>query len=179
MDLVLIAAVSINNVIGINGQMPWRIPEDLTRFKELTLGHPVIMGRNTYESIPNKFRPLQGRHNIVMTSNPDFRDNGIYIAHSLEEALAEADKAPLIGENPPLVYIIGGETVYRDTMPLATKLEITHVKRVVTDGDAFFPPINHHEWQGVPVDYGETEFNKDGIPIEKEYSFVTYTKTRR
>lgn len=62
MDLALIAAVSINNVIGINGQMPWRIPEDLTRFKELTLGHPVIMGRKTYESIPKKFRPLPDRH---------------------------------------------------------------------------------------------------------------------
>lgn len=82
----------------------------------------------------------------------------------------------MISENPQRAYVIGGETVYRAAMPLAKQLEITQVKRIVTGGDAFFPPINSHEWLVVPVNYGKTRFDENGIPVEKDYSFITYTK---
>ena len=168
MDLVLIAAVSKNGVIGENGQMPWRIPEDLTRFKELTLGHPVIMGRKTYESIPHKFRPLPDRYNIVITRDKYFYDKGIYVVHSLEDAIEEAKKHLKVGENPPLAYVIGGGTIYYATMPLAKRLEITHVDRIITGGDTFFPLIHPTEWTSETIDYGEK--------IIKEYSFIRYTR---
>lgn len=167
-DLVLIAAVSKNGVIGKNGQLPWRIHEDLTRFKELTLGHPVIMGRKTYESLPHRIRPLPDRYNIVMTNDPNFKDEGIYIAHSLEEAINQAEKKSKIGEHPPLVYVIGGQTIYTITMPLATQLEITHIDVMVDNGDAFFPRIDPYKWTSETIDYGER--------IIKDYSFVRYTR---
>jgi len=178
-DLVLIVAVSQNGVIGKNGIIPWTIRDDLTRFKELTLGHPVIMGRKTYESIPLQFRPLPGRYNIVITHDKYLHDKGIYVAHSLEEAIDEAKKHSKVGENPPLAYVIGGGTIYQATMQLAKRLEITLVDVIIANGDAFFPVINRHEWQGVPVEYGKTIFDENGIPIKKDHSFVTYTRIKK
>lgn len=168
MDLILIAAVSINSVIGKNGQIPWNYDEDLTRFKKLTLGHPVIMGRKTYESLHHRVRPLPDRYNIVMTNDQNFKGEGIYIAHSLEEALTQAEKKTIPEENPPVAYVMGGQKIYEITMPLATQLEITHVNLMVKKGDAFFPRIHPADWTSEKIEYGEK-----GI---KDYSFVRYTR---
>lgn len=126
----IIAAVGDGGVIGVDGGMPWHIPEDLRRFRELTMGGTVIMGRRTWESLP---RPLDGRRVIVLTHNA--LDN-VETASSLEEALS------LAGEN---VFIAGGGEVYREALPLADRLYITRIEGV-HEGDTFFPPINAREW---------------------------------
>lgn len=149
MDLTLIAAISQNYVIGNKGQIPWKLPEDMKRFKELTTGHTVVMGRKTYESIG---RPLPKRKNIVVTKS-DLQQEGIIVAHSIDEALELGDGK---------TYIIGGQQIYEQTIERANKLEITHVHKTV-EGDAFFPTIS-----GV---WKETK------RIDREgYSFVTYEK---
>ncbi len=152
MELILIAAVSENNVIGYHGEIPWKIPEDLKRFKNLTLNHTVIMGRNTYESIG---KPLLQRTNIVITSK---KISGKVIAvKSLEESLSRAKK---LGKK---AYVIGGERVYMGFMDLADKLEITQVQGKFA-GDRFFPPINQDVWERI---YEEPH---DG------FSFKTYKR---
>ena len=153
MELVIIAAVSENNVIGKNGKIPWHIPEDLKRFKQLTSGYPVIMGRSTYESIG---RPLNERVNIVITSREVHND--IIKVKSPIEAITSAmelksDKA----------YIIGGEKVYEEFMFFANKLEITKITGNYL-GDRFFPNINPQVWEKI---YEESH---------KNFSFETYKK---
>src|SRR3989344_5306134 len=151
MELRIIAAVSKNNVIGIEGKLPWRIKEDMYRFKELTIGHPVIMGRKTYESIPEKFRPLPGRANLVLTKNRELIYLGTQLCSSMEEALdiisvAGRTKDTEIDYN--IIYVIGGESVYREALPLTDRLELTHVNREV-EGDAFFPEIDEIRWREI------------------------------
>ncbi len=138
MEIILIAAVSENNVIGYLGEIPWpRISEDLKRFKRLTLNHPVIMGRNTYESIG---KPLSERTNIVITSK---RINGRVIAvKSLEESLSRAKNLD------KKAYIIGGERVYAGFIDHGDKLEITKVHGKFA-GDRFFPIINRETWEKI------------------------------
>lgn len=157
MTLTLIAAVSENNVIGNKGVIPWRISEDMKRFKALTMGHPVIMGRKTFDSIPAKFKPLPGRTNVVVTRNRNFNYEGIEIAHSIEDAILRAKK---YGD---LSYVAGGEEIYAHTIGLADAMEITHV-RGNYNGDAFFPDISAEKWREVMRD------DFDG------YSFVTYER---
>jgi len=141
MKLIIIAAVSENNVIGRGGIIPWHIPEDLKRFRKLTLGYPVIMGRNTYESVPERFRPLPNRTNVVITSR-SMDENAISVKSPVE-AITSAmelkhDKA----------YIIGGEKVYNDFMLFADRLEITKIKGNYL-GDKFFPRINPRIWERI------------------------------
>ena len=114
MSITLIAAVSDNNVIGINGKIPWDIPEYMRRFEDLTLGHPVIMGRKTYESLPKKSRPLPQRKNIVLSNSLCSRDR-IYIARNIDEALSLTE-----GRRS---YVIGGDRVYEMFLPIAERLE--------------------------------------------------------
>jgi|ETNmetMinimDraft_26_1059896.scaffolds.fasta_scaffold13001_2 dihydrofolate reductase len=160
MNLALIAAISDNNVIGVNGKIPWHIPEDLKRFKELTLNHPVIMGRKTYESLPKKFCPLPQRKNIVLSSSLK-NQGGIYIARNVEEALRLTE-----GFDP---YIIGGKKVYETFLPHANKLEITRVHRDF-EGDTFFPEIN---WDELSFFESETKVSEHEVI---SYSFITYYK---
>lgn len=160
MDLILIVAISENNIIGNENKIPWHIPEDLKRFKELTLNHPVIMGRKTYESIPKKFRPLPKRKNIVLSNTLD-PQKGIYIAKTIEEAL-ELTKN---GDS----YVIGGEKVYRSFLPTANKLEITKVHRFFK-GDTFFPELDWSEWNLFSEEKGISQNE------EIQYSFLTYTR---
>lgn len=127
MTVSLIAAVARNGVIGRAGALPWRLPEDLKRFKRLTLGHPVVMGRKTFASIG---KPLPGRDSIVLSRDPAFRPAGARVARSLEEALALAGS----GE----VFVIGGEAVYREALPRADRLYLTLLDRDF-EGDARFP----------------------------------------
>lgn len=159
MDLTIIAAVSDNNVIGIGNKIPWYIKEDLQRFKRLTLNHPVIMGRKTYKSIPEKFRPLPHRKNIILSSRMESSE-GIYVARSIEEALKLA--------NDDDSYVMGGERVYRDFLPLSNRMELTRVHEKY-NGDAFFPEVNWEDWK---LD-GETR-NENSLGLE--YSFLSYVR---
>src|SRR3989344_646152 len=108
MDLTLIVAISNNNVIGNNGKIPWRISEDLKRFRELTINHPVIMGRKTYDSFPEKFKPLPRRKNIILSKSLDEKEN-IYVARTIEDALELTE-----GQDP---YVIGGKDIYQLFLP--------------------------------------------------------------
>ncbi|MBR9681040.1 MAG: dihydrofolate reductase [Candidatus Altiarchaeota archaeon] len=141
MEIIIIAAVSKDGYIGKDGSLPWDIPEDLSRFRDLTYGHPVIMGRKTYFSIPEKHRPLKNRANYVLSKTMEIE--GVTTAKSMEEALDMIKrKEPGIKDiNYNQVFIIGGESVYKKGMEIADTLEITHIKKLVY-GDARFPEIS-------------------------------------
>jgi dihydrofolate reductase len=139
LELVLIVAMAKNGVIGVDGDLPWRIPDDLKRFKKLTLGHPCIMGDVTYESLPPKFRPLPGRENIVLTLDPEYEAPGATVKYSWDEALDHC-------KGKEVAFICGGATIYREGIKRADRLEITLVERDV-DGDTYFPVIDYSKWE--------------------------------
>lgn len=132
-----IVAAGSNGAIGRRGDLPWHIAEDMRRFKSLTMGHPVIMGRRTWESLPK--RPLPGRRNIVVSRNPDFLTEGAETAPSVEAAIAlcAADEIP---------FIIGGGEIYAAAFPLLTEILMTRVDTSVEDADTFFPTVTTDEW---------------------------------
>ena len=136
----LIVATADNGVIGRQGQLPWHLPLDLKHFKQLTLGHPVLMGRRTWESIG---RPLPGRANIVITRQPDWAAPGCEVAHSLAEALTLAATR----SGGELVCVIGGGEIYQAALPAADVVYLTEVHHAVPDGDAFFPPLSPTDWR--------------------------------
>ncbi|MBT9519833.1 MAG: dihydrofolate reductase [Dechloromonas sp.] len=138
-EVVIIAAVAKNRVIGKDNQLIWNIPEDMAHFKALTAGHTVIMGRKTWESLPPRFRPLPGRRNIVISRQADYAAPGAQLADSLENALKLASTADT-------VFIIGGEQIYAQAMALADRLEITEVD-LEPEGDAWFPEIATVNWK--------------------------------
>ncbi|MGB4063553.1 MAG: dihydrofolate reductase [Azonexus sp.] len=138
-EVVVIAAVAKNRVIGKDNQLIWNIPEDMAHFKVLTAGHTVIMGRKTWESLPPRFRPLPGRRNIVISRQTDYPAPGAELADSLENALKLASSADT-------VFIIGGEQIYAQAMALADRLEITEVD-LEPEGDAWFPEISTVNWK--------------------------------
>lgn len=130
----LIAAIGTRTrALGKNGQLLWRIPEDMQRFKTLTIGHPVIMGRKTWESIPEKFRPLPERTNIIITRDAGYTASGAIVAHSLEEALEKAR-----GIESEEIFIIGGAQIYAESLSKADRLYLTLVDSD-DEADAFFP----------------------------------------
>ena len=137
----LIAAVAGNRVIGKDNQLLWHLPEDMRHFRETTRGKPVIMGRKTWESLPDSFRPLPGRRNIVVSHNPAYQAAGAILAGSLEEAVREAGRSGL----PSEVFVIGGEALYRQALPLASRLYLTEIEEVF-EGDAFFPEVVPDDW---------------------------------
>jgi len=154
-DVIIIAAVAKNNVIGKDNKIPWYIKEDFLRFKKLTTGHPIIMGKNTFLSLPK--RPLPNRINIVLTFKDDsFSYEDVIVKHDLKEAITEYGKKGNI-------YIIGGASIYNQSMEFATKLEITKLNKDY-DGDTFFPKINLNKWKLIK------EEKKEG------YSFLTYIR---
>ena len=135
-QLSIIVAIANNQVIGINNTLPWHLPEDLKRFRALTTGHHIIMGRKTYESLG---RLLPGRTTVIVTRNKSYQLEGALIAHSLEAAVA-------LCQNDDEVFLIGGAELYQDGLKLADKLYITEVNLAV-DGDAFFPKFDLNLWQ--------------------------------
>ncbi len=144
MKIVLVAAVGENNVIGRGGQLPWRLKSDLKHFRDVTIGKPVVMGRKTYELIG---KPLKGRTNIVLTRDLGLVVPGGVLAASLDAALGYArEDAQKRGVEE--IMVIGGSDVFDDTMPLAERLEITHV-HASPEGDAFFPPIDPEIWREI------------------------------
>ncbi len=154
--VTLVAAVARNGCIGRDGGLPWRIPEDLQRYRRITMGKVVVMGRKTWESIPAKFRPLPGRTNVVVSHQADYPlPDGVERAASLEAALAAHASDDVI--------VNGGGEIYARAMPCADALDITHVDRDV-DGDTFFPTIDPAVWR---VTWRE---DHDG------FAFVTYRR---
>ena len=131
----LIWAQSDGGIIGNDGAMPWHLPEDLAHFKELTLGSPVIMGRKTWESLPQRFRPLPGRRNIVVTRQTDWSDDGAEVAHSVDEAIGLAAASVEIGET---VWVIGGAQIFAYALDRAQRLELTEIRETFT-GDTIAP----------------------------------------
>jgi dihydrofolate reductase len=158
--LALIAAVAANRVIGAHNTLPWRLPEDLQRFRALTLGHSVIMGRNTWESLD---KPLVQRQNIVVTRHSDYAAPGADIAASLEEALR-------IARLPPPVFCIGGGEIYRAALPYADTLYLTLLDRAFT-GDVTFPDFDSAEWCEVNREPGTS-----AAPEHIGYQFITFER---
>jgi len=134
-NLSLIVAVANNNVIGVNNTLPWHLPEDLKRFRALTTGHHIIMGRKTYESLG---RLLPGRTTVVVTRNVNYKLEGALIAHTLESAVA-------LCQNDDEVFLIGGAELYNEGLKLVSKLYITEVD-INVKGDAFLPEIDSNQW---------------------------------
>ena len=137
MKITLVAAIASNNVIGKENSLPWNIPEDLKRFKQMTSGHTILMGRKTFDSIG---RPLPNRQNIVMTKDENFEREGIKVINDFDEALE------LIKESNDDIFVIGGSKIYELFEPVANSLAITRILKDF-EGDAFFPDINWDLWQ--------------------------------
>jgi dihydrofolate reductase len=155
----LVAAVARGGVIGRDGGIPWRLPEDVAHFKSLTTGHAVVMGRRTWDSLPERFRPLPGRRNVVVTRDATWRADGAERAGSLEQALA------LLG-GAEQVFVIGGAEIYAAALPHADELVLTEIDLEV-EGDTFFPVWDPAEFQEVSR---EARAGADGTP----FAFVTY-----
>lgn len=143
MIVSMIAAMAEDRVIGLNGQMPWHLPADLAHFKRSTMGSPVVMGRKTYDSIG---RPLPGRLNIVITRNRSLVIEGCEVCQSLDEALES------LPDDLEEVFIIGGQQLYEQALPLANRLYLTHISLKV-DGDTRFPDYSAYRW--TQLDYSE------------------------
>jgi dihydrofolate reductase len=154
--IYLVAAVAANGVIGRDGRLPWRLPEDLKHFKRLTLGHPVIMGRKTWESLPGA---LPERENIVVTRTPGYQAPGAAIASSLGTAIA------LCG-GEPVAFVIGGRQLFAESLPLAAGLVMTEIHRDY-EGDTRFPPWDRAQWQATQR---ESHVAADGT----RFDFVLY-----
>lgn len=146
-----------NHVTGCKGQLLWHIPDDLKRFKALTLGHPVIMGRKTWESLPEKARPLPGRTNIVVTRDNSYVAEGAVVVHSFPEAISRARAA----EGAEEIFVAGGTEIYQCALPFVSNLYLTLIDDE-KEGDSFFPTY-------------ETEFTKETFREEHEWSGIRYT----
>ena len=153
MTITVLAAVGANLVIGRGGEMPWHLPADLAHFKVTTMGHTMVMGRQTYDSIG---RALPGRRTVVITGQPDWRAPGVEVAHSLAEALALA--------GPMDVFIIGGSEVYRQAMPFADQMMLTEIEQS-PEGDTFFPAFEPDQW------------HETAREAHEGFAFVTYKRS--
>jgi dihydrofolate reductase len=146
----IIVAASANNVIGAGGELPWRLPDDLRRFKRLTMHKPIVMGRRTWESIG---RPLPGRQNIVLTRRPDYEAPGCQVVTSPAEALR-------IAAGAAEVMIIGGSEIYALFLPKASRIYLTHVVADI-DGDTYFPRIEQQDWRLVECEAHPADENNE------------------
>ena len=163
MELAIIVAKAKNGVIGIDNTLPWHLPADLKHFKQNTLGHPIIMGRKTWESLG---RPLPGRRNIVITRDSSFRAEGAECFNSIESAVDAC-------QGVDLAFIIGGAQIYEQALDLVSKLVITEVDIEVV-GDAHFPEISEKEWKEIARESYPAELaGEKQIPA---YAFVTYSR---
>lgn len=154
-EVALIAALDENGVIGYQGGVPWRLPNDMRWFRQITMGKPVIMGRKTYESIG---KPLQGRHNIVVTRQRDYQAPGCEIAASPAAALVAA-----AAQGAEEIMVIGGATLYAALLPQATRLYLTYVEGRFP-GDTFFPPVDMSEW-AIESEQARPADDKHGTPF--------------
>ena len=157
--IYLVAAVASNGIIGANGELPWRLPEDLQHFKRITTGHPVIMGRRTWESLKG---PLPGRDNIVVTRTAGYETPGAAVASSLEAALALC-----LGE--PVAFVVGGSSLFAESLPSAAGLVMTEIHKDF-EGDTWFPPYDRSRWK---ESQREQHVTADGM----KFDFVLYEPT--
>ena len=155
----IIVATAKNGVIGMNNTLPWHLPEDLKRFRALTTGHHIVMGRKTYESLG---RLLPNRTTVIVTRNTDYQVEGAVIANSLNDAIKKCG-------NDDEIFLIGGAELYKDALKVANKLYITQIDLSV-EGDAFFPEFDRAEWQETSR---EVHTSAQGF----EFSYLTYIKT--
>lgn len=155
MKVSLIVAKALGDVIGINNQLPWHLSDDLKRFKALTMGKPILMGRKTHESIG---KPLPGRTNLVLTQDKEYQAPGCVVLYSIEEALDYAENELKCDE----LMVIGGAKIYALCMPFATQLYVTQIDKVF-EGDAKFPKIELFQWK-------ETE--RQTVPMDETRSFT-------
>ncbi|GAB1233339.1 dihydrofolate reductase [Ferrigenium sp. UT5] len=158
--LSLIVAMAQNRTIGINNSLPWRCPEDLKHFKALTMGHHLIMGRKTFDSIG---KPLPGRTTVVVTRDRNLKIEGCLIAHSLPEAVAACT-------DDPEIFIVGGADIYAQSLNLADTLYITEIQQAV-EGDARFPDFDKNAWAE-----SSREIRSQTVPQPLDYHFVTYRR---
>lgn len=162
-EVNLIVAAGLDGAIGLKGDLIWRISADLRRFKALTMGHPVIMGRKTWESLNR--RPLPGRRNIVVTRNKDYRAEGAEVASSPEEALRMTE-----GESP---FVMGGEQIYKIFKPFVTRIFLTEIDAECPEADAWLPfSINNEIWKIEEI--GEFETAPEGV----EYRYLTFGRVK-
>lgn len=164
--VTIIVAVARDGAIGRRGDLLFHISDDLRRFKRLTMGHPIVMGRKTFESFPKG--PLPGRTNIVVTRRRDYDGRGATVAGSLDEALKIA-----AAEETGRIFIIGGGEIYRQAFGIADAIELTAIDAAVDDADTFFPPVNDVDWELTEESEPMTD-PKTGI----SYSFITYARRR-
>lgn len=160
MQLNMIYASANNGVIGHNNQLPWHLPEDMARFKQLTTGWPVIMGRKTWDSLPSRFRPLPGRTNIVVTRQPGWQASGASVASSVEDAISQCRQVEQ-------AWVIGGAQIYAAAEPLADRIEVTQIAHNF-EGDAFAPPLGPQWIESAR----QAHVSSSGL----NFSFITYTK---
>ncbi len=162
--IVLIAGVARNGAIGRDNGLLWRLPEDMAHFKALTMGHPVIMGRKTWDSLPARFRPLPGRRNIVLSRNADLQLDGAEVVASLHEALAAC-------ADTELVFVIGGAQIYAEALPRADRLELTEVDADYA-ADAFFPAWDRAQ-------FAEISRKSSASPEGLRYDFVRFERNNK
>ncbi|MEH6888388.1 dihydrofolate reductase [Bacillus sp. JJ864] len=143
----LLVAMDKNRLIGKENQLPWHLPADLAYFKKVTMGHPIIMGRKTFESIG---RPLPGRTNIILTRNQNYEMEGCKVIHSIDDVKKMDEHM-----NEEL-FVIGGAEIFKEVLPFADRLYITQIEEVF-EGDTFFPEINYNEWEEISVTQGVTD----------------------
>ncbi len=180
-SVILLAAVAKGNVIGVNNTLPWHLPEDLKRFKLLTTGQMVAMGRKTFDSIVDRLgKPLPNRHTVVITRDPQWKPHPgvlsagealgakVSVVHSVAEMMQLAESA--VSSNSPL-YVVGGAEIYNATLPFATELDITEVDLDIP-GDAFFPPIDPTFWASENMPWQVSESS------DLRYRFLTFTRRK-
>lgn len=158
--LAIIVALSENNVVGIENRLPWKISADLRRVKALTMGHHILMGRKTHESIG---KPLPGRTNVIISRNGNYSAEGCVIVNSLDAALE-------LAKQDPEIFVFGGGEIFKQALPLVQKIYMTRVHTNI-DGDTYFPELNPEEWQ-----LTEEERHAADEKNEFDYSFLTYER---
>ena len=163
MIISAIVAVSENNAIGVDNDLPWHLPADLKYFKNTTMGKPVLMGRKSFDSVG---RPLPGRTNIVITRNKEFYHSGVEIVYSVTEGIALAKSL-----NVPELFVIGGSNIYDQTKEIWDKLYLTKVNTVIENATAFFPELDWERWQ-LTSEEPHTKDEKNSL----DYNFCLYER---
>jgi dihydrofolate reductase len=165
MEISLIAAASLNDVIGKDNDIPWDMPRDMKLFVEITKGHHILSGRKNYMSIPDKYRPLSNRVNLVVTRDTSFADEGAHVFHTIKEAVDFAEKA---GEEE--LMIIGGGEIYKQCLEFADNIYLSRIQTEI-EGDTYFPSVNEDNWMLLDAEYFDKDENN---PFD--FSFEHYVR---